>query len=152
MRVKGSGSVVQSVIAYTAIFGLLCVGAYTDAKRRIIPNWVNLGIFGCGFLIRDIRFGTHFLNLGVMVAGLVIAAVLTKKKSGGGDIKLYCALASSLTIIPTAIILAISAAAMGIQSRAAKKRGDVVKYPVCCYVAPAYLVWVVGSVIVHRLA
>lgn len=132
------------IIGYTIIFLLLCIGAYTDAKQRIIPNWVNLGIFLAGFILPTVPIGERFLNLAVIVIAIILSSVITKKKSGGGDIKLYCALAFALTLAPTAIILVLAILFMLVHRAIAKKEKGA-KYPVCCYVAPAYVLWIAGN-------
>jgi prepilin peptidase CpaA len=77
-----------------------CVGAYTDLKHHLIPDWLTYPAIGCGLLLRWIFFGLG----GAFDAGLASALfgglacfllfglfMIWGKGMGGGDVKLMTA-------------------------------------------------------------
>ena len=127
--------------ALFVIMGLMAVGAYTDAKQRIIPNSVNLGIFVCGFFTPG-GLAEKAISFGIIAVAMFLATKITKQKSGGGDVKMYLAMAFSLGVFQTALILAGAAVLVKLHNLIKRRRGGKgERYPICCYVAPAYAVY-----------
>lgn len=128
---------VLPVIVCGVIGVLLLVGAYTDYKTRTIPNAVPIGILVCGIFTAT-PWWFKFFSLGFMVLFLA----LSKKKSGGGDVKLYCALAFSLGLAALAFILVITLILNFSVALIRKRRIDKTeRIPLCTFVAPAYIIY-----------
>ena len=121
--------------ACAAILPILCYGAYTDWKDRIIPNRVPLTILVLGFFTVG-GFIYKFLSLGLLVLLMVVAKLLTKKKSGGGDIKLYMAMGFALGLLNLAVVLFLTIVLYS-SFRFVKKVPKTERFPVCSFVAPA---------------
>lgn len=136
------------IAAVIAIGILLWFGSYTDFKRREIPNWIPLGIFLCGFAIAPDELLTKFLNLILLIVALVLASVITKKSSGGGDIKVYLSLAFAFNVFVLAILLAGTLLVRTIVKRVRGEKGKAIKFPMCCYLAPVYTVYAIFSIVV----
>ena len=136
------------MIAYACIGILLLCGAYTDHKSRTIPNWIPLSILLFG-LFTDIAWSIKFISLGIIVAVLILVTVLSKSKSGGGDIKLYCAMCFSLGLLLTAVCLFVTVILtllwqmVILRRRPDRKR----RVPLCSFVAPAYIILLVVSLL-----
>lgn len=123
----------------------LIIGAYTDIKKRIIPNGVSIAILilGC---FTSIPFLTKFLSLAAMIIILVILNS-NGAKSGGGDIKLYCALSFALGLYSTAVVLTINIVYNVIYAKLIRKmeRMKGVPMPRCAFVTPAYITYLLGT-------
>lgn len=74
---------VLTIVSCIAIGGTLSYGAYTDYKKRIIPNIVPLSILVLG-CFTAIPWLNKIISLGVMVLVLVLTTLISKKKSGEG--------------------------------------------------------------------
>lgn len=75
-------AVLQAVI----FIALLCAASVTDLTKRIVPNWLCLGIAG----ISIIGF-TPVKLLGILIAIPFLLAAVFFGGMGGGDIKLMAA-------------------------------------------------------------
>lgn len=132
------------LVSAIGICGLLVWGAVTDYKTRTIPNVIPIGIAVLG-----IGSGTTIimkvLSAATICLALYLAYRITKKRSGGGDVKLYIALAFAYGLAPLAVMLLFTLLFRGIVILVGKlrKREDGVKigarFPMCTYIAPAYL-------------
>lgn len=126
-----------SIASIFVIQAALIYGAITDYKARIIPNKVPVIIFICG-LFTQLGWGYQFASLAIIIVSLVMATAITKKKSGGGDIKTYCALAFSCGIFMLLIILVFSILLHPLLQKklGGNERGD----PRCCYLCISYAI------------
>lgn len=136
-----------NILALLGIGAALSYGAYTDYKERIIPNMVPLLIlvFGC-FTIQS--WPVKLLSLVYIVLILVIVGKIMKAKSGGGDIKTYCALSFALglpclTLLLVGVIV-IKKISDLINKKKAERGGRI---PLCTYLALSY----VGIVVIPAL-
>lgn len=123
------------------IGAILCYGAYTDHKTRTIPNIIPGAIllFGLGTAT---PLWYKLVCFGIMVASLVLAAAITKQASGGGDLKLYCALSFALGILPVGVVLFLTLVLLGAHNIIkGKKRVKGERFPLCTYLAPAYFLY-----------
>jgi len=81
-------------VFYCALFSILLVVAVIDFKHTIIPNGlvIALMVLGVGHLFIDPKNIFHYI-IGFFAASLVLLliAVITRGKMGGGDIKLMAA-------------------------------------------------------------
>ncbi|WP_211373253.1 A24 family peptidase [Paenibacillus faecis] len=68
---------------------LLLIASYHDIRMREIPDWVPLAITGIGFLHSFLV--SSFVGLLTTSLPYLLAAVFTRGKIGGGDIKLMAA-------------------------------------------------------------
>ena len=98
----------RAAITLSLIFCCLLVGSYTDAKQRIIPNTVPVAILIIGAFVPGFSVVERLVSLAIMVFALIMAKVVTKKSSGGGDIKLYCSLAFAVGIVYTILVMALA--------------------------------------------
>lgn len=127
------------IIACAAILPILCYGAYTDWKQRIIPNRVPVLVMLLGTTTGG-GFAYKFISLGIMVLLLALAAFLTHQKSGGGDIKLYMALSFALGLQGLVVVLLLTIV-LYTGFRVVKRVPKTERFPVCSFVAPAYAIY-----------
>ena len=146
---------VLTIISCIAIGGMLSYGAYTDYKKRIIPNIVPLSILFLG-CFTAIPWLNKIISLGLMVLVLVLTTLISKKKSGGGDIKVYCALSFALGL--ETFILIIEKLIRKIQkeqNRDGNKNDEgapaVKTIPLCTFIAPAYIIVMIGLTILSAV-
>ena len=140
----------QSIAALAVISAALVAGAITDAKTRTIPNAVPISIFLAGLFVYGTSIGEKALSLLAIGTVLAVTTRLSGLKSGGGDVKLYCALAFSLGLSATAIILFITYLLMRLHSslqQAQNKKG--LRLPACCYIAPAFITILLTTAAIH---
>lgn len=126
------------------IIGLaLCYGAYTDYKEWIIPNKVPLIIMACG-CITATAWSDKFASLVLIILALVVAKWITKAKSGGGDIKVYCALSFALGLFTLGIVLIGMIAIRWAHELYTKRKAPDKKerFPFCTYLAVSYIILV----------
>lgn len=133
------------MISHIACIGIglaLAAGAYTDYKTRTIPNSIPLTILALGCFTAT-SWVAKVASFVLIVLILIIAPKLTGQHSGGGDIKLYCALSFALGLTPLAAILVLTLALAAIvPAIIGKRREKGTRIPLCTYVAPAYwLLW-----------
>lgn len=78
----------DKLAAVQAVFfvALLCASSVTDLTKRIVPNWICLGIVG----VSIIGF-TPVKLLGILIALPFLLAAVFFGGMGGGDIKLMAA-------------------------------------------------------------
>lgn len=78
----------DKLAAMQAVFfvALLCTASITDLTKRIVPNWICLGIAG----VSIIGF-TPVKLLGIFIALTFLLAAVFFGGMGGGDIKLMAA-------------------------------------------------------------
>jgi len=129
------------IFACAAILPILCYGAYTDWIQRIIPNRVPLTVLALGIFTGG-GFAYKFLSLGTSMVLMVLSTLLTKKRSGGGDIKLYMALSFALGLQGLAIVLMLTILLYS-GFRVLKRVPKAERFPVCSFVAPAYAIYFV---------
>jgi len=116
---------------------VLIYGGITDFKYREIPNMVPIvimisGIFTGSALISRILF------LIIFAFSMIFAAKLAKAELPGGDFKLLCALFFTYGLVTTIEILfftGIFIVAISLIKKASLRRN----IPLCCYIAPAYI-------------
>ncbi|AOQ23133.1 hypothetical protein MTAT_16630 [Moorella thermoacetica] len=126
--------VVWSILLLAPVAG----AAYTDGKRRIIPNWLNLLIFCLGLSWQTSRHEplAAFSGSAVGLAlGLVPALFLGFRGIGGGDLKMMAALGAwygSRGVLTVVFLGALAAAAGGLAAlaRAGKLRLWLYSLPV----------------------
>lgn len=129
--------------ACIVIAAALGYGAYTDAKTRTIPNMVPFIIFIAGFFTAGSTV-SKVITLAVFLLVLALVSSLTKLRSGGGDIKLYAAIAFSLGAFSLAVILLLTMLLVKLADKVkGKKREKGERFPLCVYVFPAYLLYFV---------
>ena len=75
-----------AVLQAVFFIALLCTASVTDLTKRIIPNWLCLGIAG----VSIIGF-TPVKLLGILIAQPFLLAAVFFGGMGGGDIKLMAA-------------------------------------------------------------
>jgi prepilin peptidase CpaA len=101
----------QHIVFIAAIVGLTATAAYTDLRKRRIPNWLTLPFFALGWVYQGwshgwgglqdaglafvVGFGTYFVLW--MVAG-----------GGGGDVKLMGAISVWLGFKLTLYVMVVS--------------------------------------------
>lgn len=84
------------------------------------------------------------ITLAVFLLVLALVSSLTKLRSGGGDIKLYAAIAFSLGAFSLAVILLLTMLLVKLADKVkGKKREKGERFPLCVYVFPAYLLYFV---------
>lgn len=135
---------------YAIIAGALFYGAWTDHRTRTIPNFVPITILLCG-LWTPIPWAAKIFGMAVLWIALAAAFKITKSRSGGGDIKVYCALAFALGITPLTIILFYTFLLVKLTAKIRKRinnKGQ--KVPMCCYIAPAYILYLVTAAICNN--
>ena len=83
-----------AVLQAVFFIGLLCSASISDFRKRIVPNWICLGIAG----VSIIGF-TPVKLLGILIALPFLLAAVFFGGMGGGDIKLMaaCGLVLGLT-------------------------------------------------------
>lgn len=139
MTVKTIATILSIVGSGTAI----TYGAYTDWKNRIIPNIVPITVFLCGLIypssIQQKLFGL------ILVGGVLwVLQRNAKQKSGGGDLKLYCAIAFSYGLFALSIMLVLTLIYSYLGSFILEKMGKgkriekSTRIPVCTAFAPSY--------------
>lgn len=155
---------VLTIVSCIAIGGTLSYGAYTDYKKRIIPNIVPLSILVLG-CFTAIPWLNKIISLGVMVLVLVLTTLISKKKSGGGDIKVYCALSFALGLETFILILVVTLLEVFIEKLIRKIRKEqnrdgnkndektptVKTIPLCTFIAPAYIIVMIGLTILSAV-
>jgi Flp pilus assembly protein protease CpaA len=76
---------------------LVAYAAWTDIKRKEIDDWVSVAILAYGILLDGIlyreRFAESFIFMILIFAMLITIYHLTPQSLGGGDIKIFTALA-----------------------------------------------------------
>jgi prepilin peptidase CpaA len=87
----------------------LLVAAVTDIRRRVVPNWVTVGLLFSGLLAR-------WLLVGAALALLLLIYPFARSWIGGGDVKLLAACGAWLGPLPMLIAVIFSAALGGILS------------------------------------
>lgn len=139
-----------SIASICAILILVWIGAYTDRGKRIIPNWIPLGIIIAGIFVNGLTIWLKLLCFAGMAGILLLLFKITGAHSGGGDIKLYCALCFALGFKAVWFVLAETYLLMKIHSIATKQTSaSGARYPVCCYIAPSYTMLLAATLIVH---
>jgi len=68
------------------------LGAFTDAKTRLIPDWITLPMIGLGILVNIAEFRAELFYVGAVVFAIGYLAYWLGK-IGGGDVKLFTGLA-----------------------------------------------------------
>lgn len=128
---------ILSIASVLVIQAMLIYGAIWDYRERIIPNKVPVAIFICG-LFSQLGWGYQLVSLAIIIVSLLAATAITKKKSGGGDIKTYCALAFSCGIFTFLLILIVSMLLLPILKKrlGRDEHGD----PRCCYLCISYAI------------
>lgn len=127
--------------ACIVIAAALGYGAYTDAKTRTIPNMVPFIIFIAGFFTAGSTV-SKVITLAVFLLVFALVSSLTKLRSGGGDIKLYAAIAFSLGAFSLAVILLLTMLLVKLADKVkGKKREKGERFPLCVYAFPAYLIY-----------
>ena len=73
---------------------------------------------------------------------------MTKMRSGGGDVKLYMAIAFSLGAFSLVVILVLTMLLLKVADKVkGKKREKGERFPLCAYVFPAYLIYFFGYMV-----
>jgi Flp pilus assembly protein protease CpaA len=76
---------------------LVAYAAWTDIKRKEIDDWVSVAILSYGILLDGIlyreRFAESFVFMILIFAVLITIYYITPQSLGGGDIKIFTALA-----------------------------------------------------------
>jgi Flp pilus assembly protein protease CpaA len=76
---------------------LVAYAAWTDIKRKGIDDWVSVAILAYGILLDGIlyceKFTESFIFMILIFAVLMVIYNLTPQSLGGGDIKIFTALA-----------------------------------------------------------
>lgn len=80
---------------------LLAVAAVIDARKRRIPNWLNLAILVGGLVASTVAGGLGYGGVGGAVLGILAGFGLTfpafvLRANGGGDVKLFAAMGAWL--------------------------------------------------------
>lgn len=82
------------------------------------------------------------ITLAVFLLVFALVSSLTKLRSGGGDIKLYAAIAFSLGAFSLAVILLLTMLLVKLADKVrGKKREKGERFPLCVYAFPAYLIY-----------
>ena len=123
----------------------LVYGGITDYKRREIPNIVPVALLATGLFVGG--FILQRLTIMLIVAFILwLTTKITKQELPGGDFKLICALTFSAGLIQ--LLLTLFAAIIGALIVALIKKERVRRnVPLCTYVAPAYMLSCVASLI-----
>ena len=123
----------------------LVYGGITDYKRREIPNLVPVALLATGLFVGG--FILQRLTIMLIVAFILwLTTKITKQELPGGDFKLICALTFSAGLIQ--LLLTLFAAIIGALIVALIKKERVRRnVPLCTYVAPAYMLSCVASLI-----
>lgn len=123
----------------------LVYGGITDYKRRDIPNIVPVALLATGLFVGG--FILQRLTIMLIVAFILwLTTKITKQELPGGDFKLICALTFSAGLIQ--LLLTLFAAIIGALIVALIKEERVRRnVPLCTYVAPAYMLSCVASLI-----
>jgi|GEM_PF-7103000 len=94
------------IVAFLFIIGVLIFANYFDLKFGIIPNRLSLVLFLFGFILNCILSvffkNVYFLLFALMFSGFVFIVSLILWKIGfwgGGDVKLYSAMAFALSFL-----------------------------------------------------
>jgi Flp pilus assembly protein protease CpaA len=77
--------------AHVILFAALLLAAWTDFRRRIIPNWITYPALAASLTIAFVRFGVDGLVaslLGAAVCGGMLLVAWLAGALGGGDVKL----------------------------------------------------------------
>ena len=134
-------SIIIPWAACIVIAAALGYGAYTDAKTRTIPNMVPFIIFIAGFFTAG-SIGSKLITLAAFIFVFALISFLTKMRSGGGDVKLYTAIAFSLGPFSLAVILLLTILLVKSADKfKGKKREKGERFPLCVYVFPAYILY-----------
>jgi Flp pilus assembly protein protease CpaA len=76
---------------------LVAYAAWTDIKRKEIDDWVSVAILAYGILLDGIlyreRFAESFVFMLLIFTVLMVIYHITPQSLGGGDIKIFTALA-----------------------------------------------------------
>lgn len=129
--------------------GFICTfayGGYIDYKKREIPNAVPIILILMGLLSGNILQRLLVLVFTLLI--LLLASKITKQELPGGDLKLICAMASSVGLFETILVLAlvgIGSAVVSLIKKLPLKRN----IPLCTYVAPAYTLLSVTNIILQ---
>jgi prepilin peptidase CpaA len=101
-------------------WSLLAVGlllaAVTDVRRRVVPNWVTVGLLFSGLLARGLSAGPAAAAWGLAGAAVALLLLLypfARSWIGGGDVKLLAACGAWLGPLPVLLAVIFSAAAGG---------------------------------------
>ena len=135
-----------SIAAICAILILTWIGAYTDDKKRIIPNWIPLGIIIAGIFTNGLTIWNKLLCFAGMTVILLLLLKLTGAHSGGGDVNLYCSLCFALGFKAAWCVFAGTYLLMKVHSISYRSSASGARYPVCCYIAPAYSLLLATSI------
>ena len=105
----------------------------------MVPFIIYLaGFFTAGSLVSKV------ITLAVFLLVFALVSSLTKMRSGGGDIKLYAAIAFSLGAFSLAVILLLTMLLVKLADKVkGKKREKGERFPLCVYAFPAYLLYFV---------
>lgn len=134
------------------LIALVC-GAITDYKSRKIPNAIPIAIVCLG-VFSGTQWSSKLLDPVILGIILTTAYLISKQRSGGGDIKLYLSITFAYGLIAFAIIIVITLLLrLGMTAiEKAKGKEPSNAFPVCCYFAPAYTVfWMLTAAAVKVL-
>lgn len=84
--------------AHLILFAALLFAAWTDFRRRVIPNWITYPALAACFAVALLRFGSEglFASLaGAVVCGGVLLLAWLTRAVGGGDVKLAALIGSA---------------------------------------------------------
>jgi prepilin peptidase CpaA len=82
--------IIQALLGVTVL-----IAAFTDIRRREIPNWLTLGAIAAGLIAHPAMSGWpgfQLSALGFFVAALVFLPLFVLRFLGGGDVKLMGAI------------------------------------------------------------
>lgn len=91
------------------------IAAYTDMRKRRIPNWLTGGMVVYGLIYHSYRAGWSglFLSLGGIALGLGLMLIpYLLKGMGAGDVK-FLAAVGSIALMRGVIVVFIGASAVG---------------------------------------
>ncbi len=106
-------------ITVVILIAAALVAAYTDLRKRIIPNWLtgSMVIYGLGHHISQTGWSGLWVSLGGLAlgGGLILLPMLipfAKRGIGGGDVK-FLAAVGSIIGAPGVFVVFILAAGLG---------------------------------------
>lgn len=85
--------------AHVILFAALLLAAWTDLRRRVIPNWITYPALTACLAISALRFGSEGLVesiRGAAVCGGILLFAWLAGALGGGDVKLAALLGAAL--------------------------------------------------------
>ncbi len=135
-------------IIYIAVILLLIKIAYIDYKQKIIPDKLNIIVALLGFfnLILNFQYCKIYIVSAVITfAVFLFLAVITDGGIGGGDIKLFTALAlifgtEVLLIVAFTFVLAAVISMMKILTKKADLKESIALAPYICAGTVLYII------------